>query len=130
MALKITTKTEEYDYIPLSERGEDSPFTVKLRRLTPKEFAFVEDKMIKMYGDMSMSYSTGSYNWAIVKKGIVDWKNLVDDKNKPVKPVIGSEGITDDSLNLLPTEIITELANVITGITKDPEQAKLFLGED
>jgi len=127
MALKVKTKIEEYEYIPLSERDQENPFTIKLRRLTPKEFSFIEDKMLKMYGDASMAYTSGTYNWNVVKKGIIGWENLIDEDNKPIKIVIGSDGVTDDSLNFIPPDIISEVAAVIVALTKDPDDAKTIL---
>lgn len=128
MALIARKKQETYSYIPLIERGEENPFTVKIRRLLPKEFTFIEDKMARINADQTISFTTGTYNWEIAKHGIVGWENLLDENNKPIKPVIGSDGITDDSLNLLPPEVITEIAGVIVAITKDPDNAEMYLG--
>ncbi len=132
MALTVSTakSPQTYEYVPLIERGEKNPFTVTVRRLTPKEFSFIEDKMARINQDQSVSFTTGTFNWEIVKKGIVGWTNLLDEDGKEVKPVKVEGGIADSSLNLLPMDIITELANVIVGLTKDPDNAHLYLAED
>jgi hypothetical protein len=131
MALKINKALNQkvYKYIPLIERGEDKPFTVYIRRLTPKEYASIEDKTIKINKDETLSFTTGTFNWEVCKKGIVNWENLLDENNKEIKIIKDDTGVSDDSLNLLPLDIITEIANVILGITKDPDNAHLYLGD-
>ena len=130
MALKINKDiSKTYKYIPIMERGETNPFTLYIKRLTPKEYAFTEDKTIKVHKDASFSFTSGSFNWEICKKGIVNWENLIDEHNKEIKIQKDIDGVTDDSLNLLPVELISEIAEVILGITKDPENADLYLGQ-
>jgi len=131
MALVVNrAKEQTYEYVPIAERGEKKPFKVTVRRLTPKEFSFIEDKMARINQDQSVSFTTGTFNWEIVKKGLVDWESLLDENGKPVKIVIGSDGVTDNSLNLLPVDLIAEIANVINGITKDPDNADIYLVND
>jgi hypothetical protein len=132
MALIVNkpTKDQTYDYVPMIERGADKPFTVKIRRLTPKEFSHIEDKMARINQDQSISFTTGTFNWEVVKRGIVSWENLFDGDGKPIKAVIGEDGVTDESLNNLPLDIITEIANVIVGITKNPDTVEIYLGEE
>jgi len=128
MAIFANTKSkEEYKYVPISERGEKKPFTVTLRRLTPKEFTFIEDKIARYNQDTTITFNTGTFNWEIVKKGVIDWENLLGEDKRPIKPGIGKDGVLDESLNLLPMDIITEIATVISNITKDPENAKIYL---
>jgi hypothetical protein len=119
-----------YDYTPMTERGDKKPFTVTVKRLTTKEYTFIEDKIARFNQDQSITFNTGTFNWEIVKKGLVDWKNLIDGDGKPIKIVIGSEGVLDSSLNLLPLDIISEIATLIVNITKDPENIESYLGED
>jgi hypothetical protein len=130
MAITANTKQQTYDYVPLTERGVADAFSVTIRRLTPKEFSFIEDKLAKMNPDQSISFTSGTYNWDIVKKGIIGWDNMVTETNKPIKIVIGSDGVVDDSLNKIPADIISEISGVIVGITKDPDSAALFLQLD
>jgi|GEM_PF-4960666 len=52
MALTVSTKTAKtYEYIPVSERGEENPFTLSVRPLTKREYALIEDKIAKFYRD-------------------------------------------------------------------------------
>ena len=129
MALKTTSNVADYEYIPLSERADKKPFTVKIKRILPRQFTILEDKMAKINKDESISFTTGSFNWEVLKKGTTGWENLVDEKNKEIKPLKNGQGeILDSSLDLLPLSIITEIANVIVGISKDPDNAEVYLG--
>jgi hypothetical protein len=129
MALTIKKRDDTYEFIPLSERGEENPFTVIIRRLPPKQFTILEDKMAKINQDESISFTTGTFNWAVIKKGIVDWTNMFDESGKQITPVKSSKGeILDESLDLLPLELIAEIANTIVSISKDPDNTDIYLG--
>jgi len=132
MAIRIDRAKKDitYRYVPILERGEKDPFTVEIRPLTPKELIEIEDKMVRLNKDESISVSTGSYNWEVCKRGIVDWRNLLDERNREIPINRDTIGISDETLNYLPISFITEIANVIVGISKDPENAKLYLGEE
>lgn len=128
MALKARKEDKVYEYIPIVERGEEKPFTVSVRPLKPKEYAQTEDYMARINKDESLSFTTGTFNWLVVKKGIVNWKNLIDEDNKEIAPIKSADGtISDESLNLIPADILTEIANVILGITRDPEHIDTYL---
>ena len=129
MALKITKKSDGYEYIPLTERGSKDPFTVKVKRIMPRQFTILEDKMAKINKDESISFTTGSFNWEVLKKGTDGWLNLQDENGKEIKCIKSGAGeILDSSLDLLPLAILTEIANVIVGISKDPDNAEVYLG--
>ena len=129
MALKTKNQTgTTYKYVPVSERDEKQPFMVTIRPLTSRELAVLEDKLLKIGKDETISFSSGSFNWEVCKKGIVDWDNVTDEKNKPLALKKGIDGlIEDETLNLLPLYMITEIAGVISSISKDPENAETFL---
>ena len=130
MAIKITEAPKSFDYIPLTERGEQNPFTVTIQKLPPKQFTILEDKMAKINQDESISFTTGTFNWAVIKQGVLSWENLLDANDKPITVLKASNGeILDQSLNLLPLELITEIANVIVSISKDPDNADIYLGK-
>ncbi len=129
MAIIANKKETDYEYIPMSERGEENPFTMKIKRILPRQFSILEDKMAKINSDESISFTTGSFNWEVLKKGSLGWYNLLDENGKEVKCVKNGQGeILDASLDLLPLSIITEVANVIVGISKDPDNADVYLG--
>ena len=130
--MAITTKRKQqdsYEYVPLSERDDKKPFTIKLKRIMPRQFTILEDKMARINADESISFTTGSFNWEVLKKGTTGWSNLLDEDGKDIRPAKNGQGeILDNSLDLLPLSIITEIANVIVGISKDPENAEVYLG--
>ena len=129
MALKLSkNKIKTFKYITGDQREEKLPFTLTVKPLTPKEYATIEDNIIKVNKDESVSFTTGTFNWQICKRGILDWENFLNDKNIQIKPKKEFDEVSDASLNQLPYDYITEIANVIVGITKDPDNANLYLG--
>jgi len=84
MPLKITKKSDGYEYIPLTERGTENPFTVSIKRIMPRQFTILEDKMAKINKDESISFTTGSFNWEVLKKGTAGWSNLQDEDCKEI----------------------------------------------
>lgn len=132
MAIRINKAEQHltYKYIPIAERAEKDPFTVEIRRLTAREFTQIEDNVFKFNKDESVSFTTGSFNWEVCRKGIIDWANMLDERNREIRPKRTENGLDDESLNLLPLSYITEIANVIAGITKDPSNTKFYLGKE
>jgi len=129
MAITIKKTQETYEYIPLIERGEEKPFTAIIKRLPPRQFTILEDKMAKINQDESISFTTGTFNWAVIKKGIVDWRNMLDENGKEIYPLKNGKGeLLDETLDLLPLDLITEIANTVVGISKDPDNANIYLG--
>lgn len=129
MALVVKKSQETYEYVPLTERNEENPFTVIIKRLPPRQFTILEDKMAKINQDESISFTTGTFNWSVIKKGLIDWSNMLDENNKPIYPNKNGTGeLLDTTLDLLPMDIISEIANVIVGISKDPDNADIYLG--
>ena len=129
MAITIQKTQETYEFIPLSERGEKNPFTVTIKRLPPRQFTILEDKMAKINQDESISFTTGTFNWAVLKKGVIDWANMNDVDGKPIHPTkSGKQELLDESLDLLPLDIISEIANTIVSISKDPDNIDIYLG--
>jgi len=129
MAITIKKSPHTYEFVPLSERGESEPFTVTIKVLPPRQFTILEDKMAKINQDESISFTTGTFNWSVIKKGLVDWDNMLDEDGKQIRAAKNGKGeLLDESLDLLPLDIITEIANTIVSISKDPDNADLFLG--
>ena len=129
MALKVT-KPKEYSYIPVSERGEEKPFTLTLKRLTSSQMALIQDKAMEIKADdkeQSISLLTGTQTRLVCKLGIVGWENVYDEDGKEVKAVIAGQGLTDKSMDIIPQDMLQEINNVILGITNDPDNADLYL---
>lgn len=131
MGLVVSTKKDEvFEYVPVIFRGDESPFTVKIRRIDPKTFAKLEDGLTKInQEDATVTFAAASFNWNVAKRGIVSWLNISDEKKVPIKFKTDSAGLMDESiLELIPMDIINEIATTIASITRSPENTELFLG--
>jgi len=132
MALKVSKKLQkEYKYIPVIERESENPTTFIIRVLSKKEKAELEDNLVSIdQVNQSMKIANSSFIIGAVKKGLVRVENLLDEDGKSIEVKRDSNGeISDEFLDLLPDEIINELGNVIIAISKDPNNAELYLGE-
>jgi hypothetical protein len=125
-----SNNSETFKYIPVSCRGDESPFSVTIKRLDKKSFTKLEDGLTKVsQDDATISFASGSFNWGLVKRGVVGWENITDKNSAQLKFVKDANGFMDDSsIEALPFDIITEIANVIANITRKPEHTDLFLG--
>jgi hypothetical protein len=126
-----SNKSETFNYIPVSCRGDEAPFSVTVKRLDKKSFAKLEDGLTKVsQEDATISFASGSFNWSLVKRGVISWENITDENSAQVKFVKDTNGFMDDiSIEALPLEMITEIANLIANITRTPEHTDLFLGK-
>ena len=125
----IVNQKKEYEFIPVSERGQENPFTVKIRPLGVREMAKLEDNFITIKEGDGISLSQGTYNQKALKAGIITWENLKDEDGVEYKVKKNSNGeVLDESLNLLPPTILSEIANAIVTISKYPEDADVLLG--
>lgn len=132
MPLVISAKKDEvFDYIPLSFRGDDVPFTLKVKRIDSRSFAKLEDGLTKInQEDSTISFASGSFNWNLVKRGVVGWLNVSDENGANIPFKKDNNGLADDScMEMLPIEVITEVATAIASITRSPEHTDLFLGK-
>lgn len=133
MALIINTQNTDkiFQYILLSEREEQSPFTLDIQPLKTKTLARLEDDITQINQNKSITIRTGSFNIKVFKVAVKAWYNLLDENNKEIKPVKDSDGFLDDeSLNRIPMTVINEVANVILEISKDPSRTDFYLGKD
>jgi hypothetical protein len=131
MPLVVSTKKDEiYDFIPVLFRGDENPFTIQLKKIDSKSFAKLEDGLTKInQDDSTIMFATGSFNWNIVKRGVVGWSNIDDEKGKPVKFIRDTNGLMEDScIELLPLEVLSEVATAIAAITRNPEHTEILLG--
>jgi hypothetical protein len=127
--MKIVTKQKEYTYIPLIERAEEKPFTVTFKRLDNKTFAKIEDNLTKFTnGGEEAFIQSGTFAYQVFKNAVTGWKNLFDENDKEIKPKFNQAGqLLDESINLLPADIVAEVAQIIVSVTKDPLNAESYL---
>jgi len=127
MALTITQKDDEYKYTPVSQRGEDKPFTVTFKVLSLEVLAEAQDTVLNVGNDQNMTMHVNSQNLTALRHGLIGWENIEDSNGKPVKFRI-VRGITaTECLEYLPQDIRTEVATVILEVSKDPARAKDLL---
>lgn len=125
----IVNQQGAYPYIPVSERGVEEPFTVQIKPLGVREMAKLEDGYITIKENEGISLSQGAYNQKALKTGILSWENLKDEDGVEYFVKKSGKGeVLDESLNLLPPTILTEIANVIVSISKYPEDIDSLLG--
>jgi len=115
---------EVREYILESERDSKSPTVFKLRSLSIREAVEIEDIIGKSLN--ASGYPVGTFNYKVLKYGLVGWENLKDEKGKDVPFILDATGkVSDDSLGVLPTEVRTELANAVwQGSNVSEEEAK------
>ena len=130
MAIKVVKQTKkEYEYIPVAEREEENPVKVIIRPLTKTERAKLEDKLVRMNQDQSISIANATYILEIFRLGVVDIKGLVDEDGKEVKVEKVNGILTQEFVDMLPDEFVQEVGQVIVAISKDPQNADMYLGK-
>jgi hypothetical protein len=132
MPLVVSTKKDEsFEYVPVLFRGDEEPFTVKIKRIDARSFAKLEDGLTKInQEDSTISFASGSFNWNVVKRGVLGWSNVTDENGALLKFKKDANGFMDDSsIEVLPLDIISEIATTIASITRTPEHTALFLGQ-
>jgi len=130
MAIQVSKTTTPHKYVPYNQRGDEvkDPVVLTIRGLIPKESAALDDTLTRIYQDQSISINQGSYNYEVVRAALLSWTNVNDEKGKPLPIVLVGNLVADESLNLLPIDWVNEIANVIVAISKNPDEADLYLG--
>jgi len=122
--------TEGFEYTPEAQRNEKNPFNVVIQPIDSVRLVTLEDGLLKRSVENELSISTGSYNVSLCKNAITGWNGLNDVKNKPIAIAVSPKGyISEDSLSMLPTALITEIAGVIASVSQDPSTIQLFTSD-
>ena len=129
MALVVKSGAQEtLKYVISGERAEKKPFSVTLQVIKTRVFAGIEDIITKVNQDQSITINTGTYNYRVAKVGILDWDNMVDDKGKQIAMEVNADlSVKDESLDLIPTAILGEIADVISTISRNPALIDTFI---
>ena len=131
MAIKVVKQIKkEYEYIPVAEREEKNPVKVIIRPLMKTERAKLEDKLVRMNQDQSISIANATYILEVFRLGVVDIKGLVDEEGKEVKVEKENGVLTQEFVDMLPDEFVQEVGQVIVAISKDPQNADMYLGKE
>lgn len=122
----------EWEYILKEERGDASPTVFVLGVLSASAEATIEDALVKVGPDKSMSAATGSHIVAVLRAGLRGWRNFRDATGAEVQfPTSkanmrgGRPTITDDGLTMLAPRHRKELAEAIVErntITEEEEK--------
>jgi len=129
VAIQLVKKEKEYKYIPVSERKEKNPTTFVFRPLTKEEKASLEDRILTINPDQSITLANASYLLAVLKIALKRVENILDEKGKlTVKDFTNTE-VSDEFIEMLPDDLVQEVANVIIAVSKDPQNADIYLGQ-
>jgi len=131
MALNVSKaklKTD-FEYIPLSQKGEDKPFTVTFKAISLDVLAELQDAAVRVSKDGEYSISINTLNYNVLKEALIGWQNVESEKDGPVRFKRDNLGATDGSLSLIPGDIRSELSTVIVEVSKDLPNAEAYLSE-
>ena len=128
MAIVFDSRLEEgFDYIPVDQRGDAEPFSVKIKTIASRDLVKLQDNLLQRDNEDKISLRTGSYNLAACKLAIIGWSNMNDRDGKAIEPEFSRDGkVLDKSLDYLPTKYFDEIANVAISISNDPSMIDLF----
>lgn len=122
----------EWEYVLREERAHASPTVFILGVLSASAEAAIEDALVKVSPDRSMTAATGSHVMAVLRSGLRGWRNFRDATGSEVpfptsKATMrnGRPTITDDGLTMLSPRHRKELADAIierNTITEDEEK--------
>ena len=130
MALTLTKSKlkTEFEYAPISQKGEDKPFTVKFTAIPLDSLAELQDAALKVSKDGEYNMSINTLNYATIKLALTGWYNIEADDG-PIRFKRDNNGATDGSLALIPGDIRNELATIIIEVSKDLPNAEEYLKE-
>lgn len=131
MALIVNSVPQEgHKFVPSSQKGQENPFTVYLKPLDSRDLLALEDEVVVKKGEDTVFLASGSYAFKVVQKTLQSWENINDEDGQEHKL---SKGITGEasveSVGLIPAEIITEISNAISAISRDPSTFQLFFAD-
>ncbi len=133
MAIKLAkVPTLGHKYIPLSERGEENPFTVWVKPMSSKTLMTLEDAVVIRKNSEEVFLAAGVFAFKTCQVSIMSWANIEDAEGKPLelKKEIGGVA-SEESIGCIPSDFITEISNVVATISRDPGQIQvLFDNED
>ena len=130
MALTLTKSKlkTEFEYAPISQKGEEKPFTVKFTAIPLDALAELQDAALKVSKDGEYNMSINTLNYSTIKLALTGWFNIEADDG-PIRFKRDNNGATDGSLALIPGDIRNELATIIIEVSKDLPNAEEYLKE-
>lgn len=131
MAIKLAKKKAEgYKYVPTTEREEATPFTIWVKPLATHELMVLEDNVVRREADTVM-LAAGAFSFKVLQKAVVSWENIMDADDQPLQLKKNADGtVTAESIGCMPPDMITEIANVVSAISRNPGNIQIFFPED
>ena len=132
MAIRVTsTPKEGHKYTPISQRGEENPFFVYVKPLDSRDILQLEDEVVVKKGEDTVFLASGSYAFKVVQRSLVSWAGIEDDAGNPItmKKEIGGKA-SEESVKQIPSELITEISNAVSAISRDPATYQLYFTDE
>ncbi len=131
MALVINkTPQEGYKFIPMNQREESEPFAVWVKPISSKELMLLEDGVVRREGEM-VTLAAGVFSFKVLQKSLVAWEGITDADGTTLKIKRNADGtVSEESIGLIPAEMITEIANVVAAVSRNPANVQIFFPED
>jgi hypothetical protein len=133
MALKLNGVSNIktiHDYTPIEFRGEENAPVFKLKMLSIRQLAELDDSLTAVDNTGGISLKTGSHALKALKMSLVDWANVVDDDDKPLVMKKNGDGtVSDEMLEMIPANIRAELSGAAISMSRFPETVKETLGK-
>lgn len=131
MAIVVnTTPKGGHKFVPDSQKGEENPFTVYLKPLDSRDILKLEDEVVVKKGDDTVFLASGSYSFKVVQKTIQSWENINGEDGKALALITDINGeASAASIGMIPSQMITEISNAISAISRDPATYQLYFAE-
>ncbi len=125
--IKAITPDQTFEYVCESDRTSEQPTKWVLGVLDSRLMAHIEDTVAKLEMGHKGSdraepvFRTGTRRWLLVKFGLRGWVHFGDAQGQPIAesfettPLFGKsyKTVSDRVLELIPTNVLTELAGQI-----------------
>jgi hypothetical protein len=129
MAIVIKAIKNNLKYVPMTQLGEEKPFAVIVKPVDIKSLMTLEDQVVKREGE-AVSFSMGRYAFDVCKASVIGWENIEDADGNPIEFKKSSDGVaTDNTIAYMGTDIIQEVANVVSAISRDSSKVDVFFPE-
>jgi len=133
MALKVKSATNTrtiHEYVPIEFRGEEGAPVFKIKTMSVRQLAELDDSLTSVDSSGGISLKTGSHALKALKMSLVDWSNVVDENDTEITLKKSGDGTpTDDTLEILPANIRAELSGFAIQVSRFPETSQELLGK-
>jgi hypothetical protein len=117
-----------FDHVLREERDSAEPTVFKLKPLTARQLAQIEDMLVVHLGG-GVRLNTGMQTLEVLRLGLVGWENFKDAAGNPV-PFVPITPKDERSLDLLHPRWRVELANAVTEHAKLTEEQRKNSGSE